>query len=150
MQLGKLLIIPIALFGLKQLRELESVTKPPTTAVTPLIPATPATQTSVAANPTGFLTGVTDLSGLFTPPTVPQLKRVADPFFSDKPLVREPVRERTGEVSVYRQEIRDIPLFGVGPITGLPQSQQLDLTGFVPNVPVPTGPTFKQGGGVQL
>ena len=143
MQLGKLLIIPIALFGLKQLKGLEDATKAPTTPVTPLIP-------SVAANPTGFLSGVTDLSGLFTPPTVPQLKRVADPFFSDKPLVREPVRERTGEVSVYRQEIRDIPLFGVGPITGLPQSQQLDLTGFVPNVPVPTGPTFKQGGGVQL
>jgi len=143
MQLGKLLIIPIALFGLKQLRELEDTTKAPKTPVTPLIP-------SVAATPTGFLTGVTDLSGLFTPPTVPQLKRVADPFFSDKPLVREPVRERTGEVSVYRQEIRDIPLFGAGPITGLPQSQQLDLTGFVPNVPVPTGPTFKQGGGVQL
>ena len=143
MQLGKLLIIPIALFGLKQLKGLEDATKAPTTPVTPLIP-------SVAANPTGFLSGVTDLSGLFTPPTVPQLKRVADPFFSDKPLVREPVRERTGEVSVYRQEIADIPLFGVGPITGLPQSQQLDLTGFVPNVPVPTGPTFKQGGGVQL
>ena len=143
MQLGKLLIIPIALFGLKQLKGLEDATKAPTTPVTPLIP-------SVAANPTGFLSGVTDLTGLFTPPTVPQLKRVADPFFSDKPLVREPVRERTGEVSVYRQEIRDIPLFGVGPITGLPQSQQLDLTGFVPNVPVPTGPTFKQGGGVQL
>jgi hypothetical protein len=143
MQLGKLLIIPIALFGLKQLRELEDAIKPPTTPVTPLIP-------SVAANPTGFLSGVTDLTGLFTPPTVTQLKRVADPFFSDKPLVREPVRERTGEVSVYRQEIADIPLFGVGPITGLPQSQQLDLTGFVPNVPVPTGPTFKQGGGVQL
>ena len=126
MELGKLLIIPIALFGLKQLRELESVTKPPTTPVTPLIPAT---QTSIAANPTGFLTGVTDLSGLFTPPTVPQLKRVADPFFSDKPLVREPVRERTGEVSVYRQEIRDIPLFPVGPITGLAQSFKLDFTG---------------------
>ena len=143
MQLGKLLIIPIALFGLKQLRELEDATKAPKTPVTPLIP-------SVAATPTGFLSGVTDLTGLFTPPTVPQLKRVADPFFSDKPLVREPVRERTGEVSVYRQEIADIPLFGVGPITGLPQSQQLDLTGFVSNVPVPTGPTFKQGGGVQL
>ena len=145
MELGKLLIIPIALFGLKQLRELESVTKPPTTAVTPLIPATPATQTSVAANPTGFLTGVTDLTGLFTPPTVTQLKRVADPFFSDKPLVREPVRERTGEVSVYRR-----PDFAVGPITALPQSFEIDVTGFVPNVPVPTGPTFKQGGGVQL
>jgi len=142
MQLGKLLIIPIALFGLKQLRELEDATKPPTTPVTPLIPAT---QTSIAATPTGFLTGVTDLTGLFTPPTVTQLKRVADPFFSDKPLVREPVRERTGEVSVYRR-----PTFAVGPITGLAQSQQLDLTGFVPNVPVPTGPTFKQGGGVQL
>lgn len=142
MQLGKLLIIPIALFGLKQLRELEDTTKAPTTPVTPLIPAT---QTSIAANPTGFLTGLTDLTGLFTPPTVPQLKRVADPFFSDKPLVREPVRERTGEVSVYRR-----PDFAVGPITGIPQSFELDLTGFVPNVPVPTGPTFKQGGGVQL
>lgn len=142
MQLGKLLIIPIALFGLKQLRELENTTKAPTTPVTPLIPAT---QTSIAANPTGFLTGLTDLTGLFTPPTVPQLKRVADPFFSDKPLVREPVRERTGEVSVYRR-----PDFAVGPITGIPQSFELDLTGFVPNVPVPTGPTFKQGGGVQL
>ena len=142
MQLGKLLIIPIALFGLKQLRGLEDTTKPPTTAVTPLIPTT---QTSIAANPTGFLTGVTDLTGLFTPPTVTQLKRVADPFFSDKPLVREPVRERTGITSVYRR-----PDFAVGPITGLAQSQQLDLTGFVPNVPVPTGPTFKQGGGVQL
>jgi len=137
MQLGKLLIIPIALFGLKQLRGLEDATKPPTTAVTPLIP-------SVAANPTGFLSGLTDLSGVFTPPTVTQLKRVADPFYSDKPLIKEPVRERTGTPSVYRQEIADIPLFG------LPQSQQLDLTGFVPNVPVPTGPTFKQGGGVQL
>jgi hypothetical protein len=124
MQLGKLLIIPIALFGLKQLRELESATKAPTTPVTPLIPATPATQTSVVANPTGFLTGVTDLTGLFTPPTVPQLKRVADPFFSDKPLVREPVRERTGEVSVYRR-----PDFAVGPITGLAQSFKLDFTG---------------------
>ena len=134
MQLGKLLIIPIAFYGLKQLRELESVTKPPETAVTPLIP-------SVAATPTGLQ----GLTGLFTPPTVTQLKRVADPFFSDKPLVREPVRERTGEVSVYRR-----PDFAVGPITGLAQSQQLDLTGFVPNVPVPTGPTFKQGGGVQL
>ena len=142
MQLGKLLIIPIALFGLKQLRELEDTTKAPTTPVTPLIPAT---QTSIAANPTGFLTGLTDLTGLFTPPTVPQLKRVADPFFSDKPLVREPVRERTGEVSVYRR-----PDFAVGPITGIPQSFELDLTGFVSNVPVPTGPTFKQGGGVQL
>ena len=138
MQLGKLLIIPIAFYGLKQLRELESVTKPPETPVTPLIP-------SVAATPTGFLSGVTDLTGLFTPPTVTQLKRVADPFFSDKPLVREPVRERTGEVSVYRR-----PDFAVGPITGLAQSRQLDLTGFVPNVPVPTGPTFKQGGGDQL
>ena len=128
MQLGKLLIIPIAFYGLKQLRELESVTKPPETADTPLI-TTPTTPTT----------------GLFTPPTVTQLKRVADPFFSDKPLVREPVRERTGEVSVYRR-----PDFAVGPITGLAQSQQLDLTGFVPNVPVPTGPTFKQGGGVQL
>ena len=142
MQLGKLLIIPIAFYGLKQLRELESVTKPPETAVTPLI-TTPTTPTSVS--PAGFLTGVTELTGLFTPPTVTQLKRVADPFFSDKPLVREPVRERTGEVSVYRR-----PDFAVGPITGLAQSQQLDLTGFVPNVPVPTGPTFKQGGGVQL
>jgi hypothetical protein len=142
MQLGKLLIIPIAFYGLKQLRELESVTKPPETAVTPLI-TTPTTPTSVS--PAAFLTGVQDLKGLFTPPTVTQLKRVADPFFSDKPLVREPVRERTGEVSVYRR-----PDFAVGPITGLAQSQQLDLTGFVPNVPVPTGPTFKQGGGVQL
>ena len=139
MQLGKLLIIPVALFGLKQLQELEkSETKALKTPVTPLIP-------SVAATPTGFLSGVTDLTGLFTPPTVPQLKRVADPFFSDKPLVREPVRERTGEVSVYRR-----PDFAVGPITGIPQSFELDLTGFVPNVPVPTGPTFKQGGGVQL
>ena len=142
MQLGKLLIIPIAFYGLKQLRELESVTKAPETPVTPLI-TTPTTPTSVS--PAGFLTGVTELTGLFTPPTVTQLKRVADPFFSDKPLVREPVRERTGEVSVYRR-----PTFAVGPITGLAQSQQLDLTGFVPNVPVPTGPTFKQGGGVQL
>ena len=142
MQLGKLLIIPIAFYGLKQLRELESVTKPPETAVTPLI-TTPTTPTSVS--PAGFLTGVTELTGLFTPPTVTQLKRVADPFFSDKPLVREPVRERTGEVSVYRR-----PDFAVGPITGIPQSFELDLTGFVPNVPAPTGPTFKQGGGVQL
>jgi len=146
MQLGKLLIIPIAFYGLKQLRELESVTKAPETPVTPLIttPTTPTT-TNIVASPAGFLTGVTELTGLFTPPTVTQLKRVADPFFSDKPLVREPVRERTGEVSVYRR-----PDFAVGPITGLAQSQQLDLTGFVPNVPVPTGPTFKQGGGVQL
>ena len=142
MQLGKLLIIPIAFYGLKQLRELESVTKPPETAVTPLI-TTPTTPTSVS--PAGFLTGVTELTGLFTPPTVTQLKRVAAPFFSDTPLVREPVSERTGEVSVYRR-----PDFAVGPITGIPQSRQLDLTGFVPNVPVPTGPTFKQGGGVQL
>ena len=142
MQLGKLLIIPIAFYGLKQLRELESVTKAPETPVTPLI-TTPTTPTSVS--PAAFLTGVQDLSGLFTPPTVTQLKRVADPFFSDKPLVREPVRERTGTPSVYRR-----PTFAVGPITGLAQSQQLDLTGFVPNVPVPTGPTFKQGGGVQL
>ena len=126
MQLGKLLIIPIAFYGLKQLRELESVTKPPETAVTPLI-TTPTTPTSVS--PAGFLTGITELTGLFTPPTVTQLKRVADPFFSDKPLVREPVRERTGEVSVYRQEIRDIPLFPVGPITGLAQSFKLDFTG---------------------
>ena len=139
MQLGKLLIIPIAFYGLKQLRELESVTKPPETAVTPLI-TTPTTPTT-----TPTATGLQGLTGLFTPPTVTQLKRVADPFFSDKPLVREPVRERTGEVSVYRR-----PDFAVGPITGLAQSQQLDLTGFVPNVPVPTGPTFKQGGGVQL
>lgn len=145
MQLGKLLIIPIAFYGLKQLRELESVTKPPETAVTPLI-TTPTTTTQPGSvSPAGFLTGITELTGLFTPPTVTQLKRVADPFFSDKPLVREPVRERTGEVSVYRR-----PTFAVGPITGLAQSQQLDLTGFVPNVPVPTGPTFKQGGGVQL
>lgn len=135
MQLGKLLIIPIAFYGLKQLRELESVTKPPETAVTPLI-TTPTTPTT---------TGLQGLTGLFAPPTVTQLKRVADPFFSDKPLVREPVRERTGEVSVYRR-----PDFAVGPITGIPQSFELDLTGFVPNVPVPTGPTFKQGGGVQL
>jgi len=142
MQLGKLLIIPIAFYGLKQLRELESVTKPPETAVTPLI-TTPTTTPGVS--PAGFLSGVTELTGLFTPPTVTQLKRVADPFFSDKPLVREPVRERTGEVSVYRR-----PDFAVGPITGIPQSFELDLTGFVPNVPVPTGPTFKQGGGVQL
>tara|TARA_R110000765_G_scaffold259847_1_gene360006 strand:- start:63 stop:491 length:429 start_codon:yes stop_codon:yes gene_type:complete len=142
MQLGKLLIIPIAFYGLKQLRELESVTKPPETAVTPLI-TTPTTPTSVS--PAGFLTGLTELTGVFTPPTVTQLKRVADPFYSDKPLVREPVRERTGTPSVYRR-----PTFAVGPITGLAQSQQLDLTGFVPNVPVPTGPTFKQGGGVQL
>ena len=142
MQLGKLLIIPIAFYGLKQLRELENVTKPPETAVTPLI-TTPTTPTSVS--PAGFLTGITELTGLFTPPTVTQLKRVADPFYSDKPLVREPVRERTGITSVYRR-----PDFAVGPITGIPQSQQLDLTGFVPNVPVPTGPTFKQGGGVQL
>ena len=122
MQLGKLLIIPIALFGLKQLRELEDATKAPATPVTPLIPTT-------TTSPASFLSGVTDLSGLFTPPTVTQLKRVADPFFSDKPLVREPVRERTGEVSVYRQEIRDIPLFPVGPITGLAQSFKLDFTG---------------------
>jgi len=142
MQLGKLLIIPIAFYGLKQLRELESVTKPPETPVTPLI-TTPTTPTSVS--PAGFLTGLTELTGVFTPPTVTQLKRVADPFYSDKPLVREPVRERTGTPSVYRR-----PTFAVGPITGLAQSQQLDLTGFVPNVPVPTGPTFKQGGGVQL
>ena len=142
MQLSKLLIIPIAFYGLKQLRELESVTKPPETPVTPLI-TTPTTPTSVS--PAGFLTGLTELTGVFTPPTVTQLKRVADPFFSDKPLVREPVRERTGTPSVYRR-----PTFAVGPITGLAQSQQLDLTGFVPNVPVPTGPTFKQGGGVQL
>jgi len=149
MQLGKLLIIPIAFYGLKQLRELESITKPPETAVTPLI-TTPTTTpgvtpTNIVASPAGFLTGIQDLTGLFTPPTVTQLKRVADPFFSDKPLVREPVRERTGEVSVYRR-----PDFAVGPITGIPQSFELDLTGFVPNVPVPTGPTFKQGGGVQL
>jgi len=142
MQLGKLLIIPIAFYGLKQLRELEDVTKPPETAATPLI-TTPTTPTSVS--PAGFLTGLTELTGVFTPPTVTQLKRVADPFYSDKPLVREPVRERTGTPSVYRR-----PTFAVGPITGLAQSQQLDLTGFVPNVPVPTGPTFKQGGGVQL
>ena len=135
MQLGKLLIIPIAFYGLKQLRELEDISKPPETPVTTLI-TTPTTPTT---------TGLQGLTGLFTPPTVTQLKRVADPFFSDKPLVREPVRERTGEVSVYRR-----PTFAVGPITGLAQSQQLDLTGFVPNVPVPTGPTFKQGGGVQL
>jgi len=121
MQLGKLLIIPIALFGLKQLRELDA-TKAPATPVTPLIPTT-------TTSPAAFLSGVTDLSGLFTPPTVTQLKRVADPFFSDKPLVREPVRERTGEVSVYRQEIADIPLFPVGPITALPQSFKLDFTG---------------------
>jgi len=142
MQLGKLLIIPIAFYGLKQLRELESVTKEPETPVTPLIPTT---KTPTSVSPASFLSGVTDLTGLFTPPTVTQLKRVADPFFSDKPLVREPVRERTGEVSVYRR-----PDFAVGPITGIPQSFELDLTGFVPNVPVPTGPTFKQGGGVQL
>jgi len=143
MQLGKLLIIPIAFYGLKQLQELDlNDQKAPTTPVTPLI-TTPTTTPGVS--PAGFLTGVTELTGLFTPPTVTQLKRVADPFFSDKPLVREPVRERTGEVSVYRR-----PTFAVGPITGLAQSQQLDLTGFVPNVPVPTGPTFKQGGGVQL
>ena len=143
MQLGKLLIIPIAFYGLKQLQELDlNDQKAPTTPVTPLI-TTPTTTPGVS--PAGFLSGVTELTGLFTPPTVTQLKRVADPFFSDKPLVREPVRERTGEVSVYRR-----PTFAVGPITGLTQSQQLDLTGFVPNVPVPTGPTFKQGGGVQL
>ena len=142
MQLGKLLIIPIAFYGLKQLRELEDISKPPETTVTPLI-TTPTTPTSVS--PAGFLTGLTELTGVFTPPTVTQLKRVADPFYSDKPLVREPVRERTGTPSVYRR-----PTFAVGPITGLAQSQQLDLTGFVPNVPVPTGPTFKQGGGVQL
>ena len=143
MQLGKLLIIPIAFYGLKQLQELDlNDQKAPTTPVTPLI-TTPTTTPGVS--PAGFLTGVTELTGLFTPPTVTQLKRVADPFFSDKPLVREPVRERTGEVSVYRR-----PTFAVGPITGLAQSQQLDLTGFVPNVPVPTGPTFKPGGGVQL
>ena len=142
MQLGKLLIIPIAFYGLKQLRELEDVSKAPETPVTPLI-TTPTTPTSVS--PAGFLTGLTELTGVFTPPTVTQLKRVADPFYSDKPLVREPVRERTGTPSVYRR-----PTFAVGPITGLAQSQQLDLTGFVPNVPVPTGPTFKQGGGVQL
>ena len=142
MQLGKLLIIPIAFYGLKQLRELEDVSKAPETPVTPLI-TTPTTPTSVS--PAGFLTGLTELTGVFTPPTVTQLKRVADPFYSDKPLVREPVRERTGEVSVYRR-----PDFAVGPITGIPQSFELDLTGFVPNVPVPTGPTFKQGGGVQL
>ena len=128
MQLGKLLIIPIAFYGLKQLRELESVTKPPTAAVTPLIPTptTPTTTppTNIVASPAGFLTGVQDLTGLFTPPTVTQLKRVADPFFSDKPLVREPVRERTGEVSVYRR-----PDFAVGPITGLAQSFKLDFTG---------------------
>ena len=129
MQLGKLLIIPIAFYGLKQLRELESVTKPPETAVTPLI-TTPTTTTQPGSvSPAGFLTGITELTGLFTPPTVTQLKRVADPFFSDKPLVREPVRARTGEVSVYRQEIRDIPLFPVGPITGLAQSFKLDFTG---------------------
>ena len=142
MQLGKLLIIPIAFYGLKQLRELEDISKLPETPVTPLI-TTPTTPTSVS--PAGFLTGLTELTGVFTPPTVTQLKRVADPFYSDKPLVREPVRERTGTPSVYRR-----PTFAVGPITGLAQSQQLDLTGFVPNVPVPTGPTFKQGGGVQL
>ena len=143
MQLGKLLIIPIAFYGLKQLQELDlNDQKAPTTPVTPLI-TTPTTTPGVS--PAGFLTGVTELTGLFTPPTVTQLKRVADPFFSDKPLVREPVRERTGEVSVYRR-----PDFAVGPITGIPQSFELDLTGFVPNVPVPTGPTFKQGGGVQL
>tara|TARA_R110002020_G_scaffold272422_1_gene487556 strand:- start:254 stop:679 length:426 start_codon:yes stop_codon:yes gene_type:complete len=141
MQLGKLLIIPIAFYGLKQLRELESVTKPPETAVTPLI-TTPTTPTSVS--PAGFLTGVTELTGLFTPPTVTQLKRVADPFFSEKVYV-QPTRGRTGTPSAFRR-----PDFAVGPITGLAQSQQLDLTGFVPNVPVPTGPTFKQGGGVQL
>ena len=135
MQLGKLLIIPIAFYGLKQLRELESVTKPPEPAVTPLI-TTPPTPTT---------TGLQGLTGLFTPPTETQLNRVADPFYSDKPLVREPVRERTGTPSVYRR-----PDFAVGPITGIPQSFELDLTGFVPNVPVPTGPTFKQGGGVQL
>ena len=128
MQLGKLLIIPIAFYGLKQLRELESVTKPPEKAVTPLIPTTktPTTTppTNIVASPAGFLTGVQDLTVLFTPPTVTHLKRVADPFFSDKPLVREPVRERTGEVSVYRR-----PDFAVGPITGLAQSFKLDFTG---------------------
>ena len=133
MQLGKLLIIPIAFYGLKQLRELEDISKPPETTVTPLIttPTTPTTTppTNIVASPAGFLTGIQDLTGLFTPPTVTQLKRVADPFFSDKPLVREPVRERTGEVSVYRQEIADIPLFPVGPITGLAQSFKLDFTG---------------------
>jgi len=127
MQLGKLLIIPIAFYGLKQLQELDlNDQKAPTTPVTPLI-TTPTTTPGVS--PAGFLSGITELTGLFTPPTVTQLKRVADPFFSDKPLVREPVRERTGEVSVYRQEIRDIPLFPVGPITGLAQSFKLDFTG---------------------
>ena len=145
MQLGKLLIIPIAFYGLKQLRELESVTKPPETAVTPLI-TTPTTPSSPGSGPSpaGFLTGITELTGLFTPPTVTQLKRVADPFFSEKVYV-QPTRGRTGTPSAFRR-----PDFAVGPITGLAQSQQLDLTGFVPNVPVPTGPTFKQGGGVQL
>ena len=94
------------------------------TAVTPLIPTTLTTSTSVFANPTGYLSGITNLKGLFTPPTVTGLKSVADPFYSGKPLVREPVRERTGITSVYRR-----PDFAVGPITGIPQSFQLDLSG---------------------
>ena len=98
--------------------------KAPITPATPLIPTTLTTSSSVFANPTGYLSGITNLKGLFTPPTVTGLKSVADPFYSGRPLVREPVRERTGITSVYRR-----PDFAVGPITGIPQSFKLDLSG---------------------
>ena len=78
---------------------------------------------SVLANPTGYLSGLANLKGLFTPPTVSGLKSVADPYYKAgwKPVVGKGGRtqySRTGDI-----------LFGGGEITTLGQSFKLDLTG---------------------
>jgi len=99
----------------------ESLSKAPTTTITPLV----STSESVYASPTGFLTGITDLKGLFEPPTVKQLKLVADPFYNPKPLVttnRGGGQYKKGKYQYGRD-------FAVGPITTLGQSFKLDLTG---------------------
>ena len=94
--------------------------KAPVSTITPLVP----TSMSVLANPTGYLSGLADLKGLFTPPTVSGLKSVADPYYKAgwKPVVGK------GGGAGYAKSSYD-RLFAGGEITTLGQSFKLDLTG---------------------
>ena len=101
--------------------------KAPESTVTPLITTTPDTQTSVFANPTGFLSGIKDIDFLFNAPTVKGLKSVADPFYNPD-FVSGP----TGPMSYYDTSLVPANLFGGGQIGAggtLPQSFELDLSG---------------------
>ena len=103
----------------------ESLSKAPETTITPLVSTILNTSPSVYANPTGFLSGLTDLTGVFEPPTVKQLKLVADPFYNPKPLVT--TNKGGGQYKKGKYDYgRD---YAVGPITTLGQSFKLNLNG---------------------